>query len=80
MAKESKWTHPSHARGVQSPRLDVRGGKLLSDKQIDKYVREGRYGTDKQDEALGRVKKKQRKYSAQRAAAALIRKLLGDLK
>jgi hypothetical protein len=76
MPKESKWTHPTHARGVQSPRLDVRGGKLLSDKQIDKYAREGRYGTEIQDEALGRVKTKKRKFSAQRAAAALLERLL----
>lgn len=73
----SKWIHPSHARGIQSPRLDVRGGKLLSDRQIDHYAKEGRYGTEKQDNVLSQVKTKKRKFSAQRAAAELLSKLLG---
>lgn len=74
----TNWTHPIHSRGVLSPRLDVRGGKLLSNKLIDRYAREGRYGTERQDEALSRVPSKKRKFSPQRAAAELLRKLLGQ--
>jgi len=47
------WTHPIHARGIRSPRLDVRGEKLLSDRQIHRYAKEGRYGTEVQAAALG---------------------------
>jgi hypothetical protein len=75
---KSKWTHPIHARGVRSPRLDVRGGKLLTDKQITKYAKLGYYGTEAQAAALSKdKKKKKRKASPQTQALLALRKLLG---
>lgn len=73
--KEPKWTHPIHARGVRSPRFDVRGGKLLTDKQIHKYALEGRYGTDIQADAMGKPRKRKGESQADKALR-LLKKLM----
>lgn len=54
----SNWTHPIHARGIRSPQIGVRGAKLLTNKMIDQYAREGRYGTAAQTTALSKKKKR----------------------
>lgn len=61
----SKWTHPIHARGVRSPKIDFgHVGKVLTDKQIDEYARQGRYGTEMQEAALAKLKTKKQKQSS----------------
>lgn len=74
----TKWTHPIHAKGVRSPRLDVRGGKLLTDKKIHHYAKAGFYGTEVQAAALENQKekkKRKRPLSSLQAAMALLRSL-----
>ena len=70
----TKWTHPIHARGVRSPKLDFgHVGKILTDKQIDKYARQGLYGTENQEAALAKLKtKKQRQTSLLKQALKLL--------
>lgn len=76
-SNEPKWTHPVHARGVRSPRLDVRGSKLLTDKDIHKYAEAGYYGTEVQEHAIANEpKKKQKRVSPLKAAARLLKELL----
>jgi len=61
----SKWTHPIHARGVRSPKMDFgHVGKILTNRQIDKYARSGRYGTERQEAALTKLKTKKQKQSS----------------
>lgn len=50
--RRNGWTHPVHARGVRSPRFDVRGGELLSDDRIDHYARLGYYGEAERQRVL----------------------------
>lgn len=76
MSNEKKWTHPIHARGVKSPKLDVRGSKLLTDKDIHKYAKAGYYGTEVQTHALASEPKKKKRISPLSAAAKLLRELL----
>jgi hypothetical protein len=45
---------------IRSTNFAVRGGKLLSDKKILQYAREGKYGTEFQDRALAHKSPKQR--------------------
>lgn len=74
---EPKWTHPIHARGVRSPRLDVRGAKLLTDKDIHKYAKAGYYGTEVQAHAhASEPVKKKRNVSPLAAAKRLLKELL----
>lgn len=77
MPNEKRWTHPIHARGVKSPKLDVRGSKLLTDKDIHKYAKAGYYGTETQAHALAsEPKAKKRKMSPIAAAKRLLKELL----
>lgn len=70
----SKWTHPVHARGVPSPRLDsAHVGKLLSDKQIHEYAKLGYYGSENQTAAVAKDSKKKTKTSVSK----LLKQLLG---
>lgn len=58
----SSWKHPIHARGVRSPTLfgsHVRGE--LTDKQIDRYIAQGVYGTEKQAALLEQKKRKRKR-------------------
>lgn len=72
----TKWIHPVHARGIRSPRLDVRGQKLLTDRKIHQYAKAGFYGTEVQDAANGVPKAKRRKRENPMAQA---RRLLATL-
>jgi hypothetical protein len=56
-----------------NPSLDV-----LTDRQIDRYILEGRYGTERKEalEALQR-RKRRRKFTIATDARALLKKLLG---
>jgi len=48
-------------------------GKILTDKQIDKYARQGLYGTENQEAALAKLKtKKQRQTSLLKQALKLL--------
>lgn len=74
---ERRWTHPIHARGVKSPRLDVRGSKLLTDKDIHNYAKVGYYGTEVQQHAqASEPTKKRKKVSPFAAAKRLLKELL----
>jgi len=45
MTQPSRWTHPSHARGVKSQNLEgLFRGKKLTDAQIHAYCLAGKYG------------------------------------
>ena len=80
-SKPSAWRHPVHARGVRSPRFDVRGGELLDDDRIDHYTRLGYYGTEKQNALLSQDKKgKKVKRKAKPVTLAAALKALGAMK
>jgi hypothetical protein len=61
---------------IRSTNFSVRGGKLLSDRKILQYAREGRYGPELQDRALAHKSPKARKKVKDDLLARALRELL----
>lgn len=73
MPKPTKWTHPIHARSIQSPDLArLSRGKRLTNRKIKEYILEGKYGPDAQQIALENAKARPKRESLMKQALKLL--------
>jgi len=72
---------PHNRPSIRSPRYDApRGGAPLTDRRIEKYILEGRYGERRQrallEEIAARKQKKQRRTSTRKTLDSILNKAL----
>lgn len=58
--KDPSWRHPVHARGIKSPQFSG-ATTPLTNKKIDQYILQGRYGEEEKNRLIEERKKQKKK-------------------